>query len=58
MGKRTSTAMGLRELMGSIYTMSPMQVLRWQMVLLLAPAMNTGEPEAGLERLPRLSALA
>ena len=50
--------MVLRELISCIYTMLAVQVLRWQMVMLLAVAMNNGEPGAGLERLQGLSAQA
>jgi HD-like signal output (HDOD) protein/ActR/RegA family two-component response regulator len=49
--------LALRELIGAIYVLPPMQVRREQVVMRLAAAINNGEPEAGLERLQRLSGL-
>lgn len=48
----------LRELIGAIYALPPMQVSREQVVMRLGAAMNNGEPEADLERLQRLAGLA
>ncbi|MNR24843.1 hypothetical protein D3C85_1419500 [compost metagenome] len=49
--------LALRELIGAIYVLPPMQVRREQVVMRLAAAINNGEPEADLERLQRLSGL-
>jgi HD-like signal output (HDOD) protein len=50
--------MVLRELIGAIYALPPMQVRREQVVMRLAAAMNNGEPEADIDRLKRLAGLA
>jgi HD-like signal output (HDOD) protein/ActR/RegA family two-component response regulator len=55
---RWGLPMALRELIGAIYSLPPMQVRREQVVMRLAAAMNNGEPEADLERLQRLAGLA
>lgn len=48
----------LRELIGAIYALPPMQIRREQVVMRLGAAMNNGEPEADLKRLQRLAGLA
>ncbi len=55
---RWGLPMALRELIGAIYALPPMQVRREQVVMRLAAAMNNGEPETDLERLQRLAGLA
>ncbi|KPN94134.1 response regulator [Pseudomonas nunensis] len=49
--------MVLRELIGAIYALPPMQIRREQVVMRLAASMNNGEPEADIERLKRLAGL-
>lgn len=48
----------LRELIGAIYALPPMQVRGEQMVMRLGAAMKNDEPQADLERLQRLAGLA
>ncbi|KAA0995328.1 response regulator [Pseudomonas sp. ANT_J12] len=55
---RWGLPMVLRELIGAIYALPPMQVRREQVVMRLAAAMNNGESEADVERLQRLAGLA
>ncbi|RON52227.1 response regulator [Pseudomonas frederiksbergensis] len=55
---RWGLPMVLRELIGAIYALPPMQVRREQVVMRLAAAMNNGEPDADVERLQRLAGLA
>ncbi|VVN83718.1 Regulator of RpoS [Pseudomonas fluorescens] len=50
--------LALRELIGAIYALPPMQVHREQVVMRLGAAMNNGEPAADLERLQRMAGLA
>jgi len=48
----------LRELIGAIYALPPMQVRGEQVVMRLGAAMKNDEPQADLERLQRLAGLA
>ncbi|MGV8917947.1 MAG: response regulator [Pseudomonas sp.] len=49
--------MVLRELIGAIYTLPPINVRRDQVVMRLSEAMDKGEPEVDVERLRRLAGL-